>query len=526
MYASQRRAKLAQLERERADLAHQKDELLAQAEAIQSDIDDKTEAIASLSPVYTLPDELVLEVLTIAYQHHFPHCRLDDGLPHTHSPLAISHVSRWWRHHALSLSRIWNCIHLTPQQSEQHVELVKLYVARSGDRPLSIFLVAYEEEAIHDITAALMSEFGTNAWARHRRAWQCLLAHKARWRHCALYTNSRRQLEAVLKTMSGQVFPQLEYLAIAGPPSDGRTPQGSNLVLHAPRVTALRITHALPPRPLQPFTHITDLTLENTPLHRVRFMECLAKASRTLQRLTLNFIRFYLLDLEADAVLPDISLPRLTVLVAEFVRDYNSSCGVVLALCRDAPALHTLRVSLSQDFLGGLAAGQLCLPGLRHLLYNGLPMRMGKMPACPAFFAALPALETLQVALVDWAGALQATVRADEHSEFRGLAWPELKTLVFYSLGEAPALLSFVEHRARMGRPLRRIVLDDANVCRVSDHERQQYESYGLKIVGYSQASGAIQFGARALQTWWDSEKDRPSFSLWNGEWEFWDQFE
>lgn len=101
----------------------------------------------TLSPIYTIPDDIALEILQIAYEHHFPHCRLDDGLPHTNSPIAISQVSRCWRSLALSLPCIWTCIHVTPHQSKQYDRIVKLYLRRSGRLPLSISLQYYSYKA-------------------------------------------------------------------------------------------------------------------------------------------------------------------------------------------------------------------------------------------------------------------------------------------------------------------------------------------------------------------------------------------
>ena len=102
--ASVRRARLEQLEKDCAAIESDIRSLEAQIKVPKSLLEAKHREMALLAPVYTLPDDIAALILKVAYQHHFPHCRLDDGLPHTNSPVSICHVSRWWRHQALSVS--------------------------------------------------------------------------------------------------------------------------------------------------------------------------------------------------------------------------------------------------------------------------------------------------------------------------------------------------------------------------------------------------------------------------------------
>ncbi|GJE87469.1 hypothetical protein PsYK624_035520 [Phanerochaete sordida] len=526
MLASQRCATLEKLHCELADLKRRRESLSTDADELEAQICAKVEAIAALAPVYKLPDDLVIEILNTAYLHAFPHCCRDDGLENTNSPLAVSQVSRWWRRHALALPKLWRCVHLTPKQSAGQGELTRLYVARSVGQPLSVFLVAYEEDAVADLTSALVNEFGGATWRRLRPAWQHLLTQSARWQHCAVYTNGRRQLEAVLQSLNGQAFPQLEYFGLSGPPNEPQLFQDANAMLHAPRLAALHVTHALLPDLAFPLNHVTDLTLENVPLYAGEFLHALAAASQTLRTLILNFIRFQAAPHGMPVALPEVHLPALQILVAEFVRDADGGSGVLRALCAGAPALHTLRFALGHDFLGALAAGGGVLPCVRRVQCNGLLAAGAGVPAGATLFAALPALATFQAALLDWAGTLDAARAADEEAGAGCcVAWPGLRTLVFHSLDEAPGLLRFVEHRVRVDHPLEKLVLDDANLARLSPEDRHQYEQHGLEIIGHAQAEPAIRFGLRSLQTWWDCETDRPNFELWNSEWEFWHQF-
>ena len=101
------------LQSQLAQLGAKIEEQKARAERLRKEI-------ADLAPVYTLSDAIAARILKFAYKHYFPHCRLDDGLPHTHSPIAISQVSRWWCKRALSLPSIWTCIHVLNLRTSMH----------------------------------------------------------------------------------------------------------------------------------------------------------------------------------------------------------------------------------------------------------------------------------------------------------------------------------------------------------------------------------------------------------------------
>ncbi|EKM59966.1 uncharacterized protein PHACADRAFT_206179 [Phanerochaete carnosa HHB-10118-sp] len=201
-------------------------------------------------------------------------------------------------------------------------------------------------------------------------------------------------------------------------------------------------------------------------LHRAELLKTLSTASHTLRCLTLDFVQFHPYDLQANIVLPEVHLLHLRVLVAELLCDGDSRCTVLLAIYRGAPALETLRMSLCQNLLDELVAGRVQLPSMRHLQYDGMDMGKKKKPAGAGFLRLCPA---------------SRRSRGSE-GQARCLAWPNLMTLVFHSLEEELTLLRFVEHRVRVGRPLRRIVLDDANVARLGVGEREKYERHGLEI--------------------------------------------
>ena len=198
----------------------------AEINGLEAQIAEKKELLrnkriqkAALAPVYTLPHDVVCEILKAAYLHDFPHCRLDDGLPHTNSPVAISHVSRWWRTHALSVPFIWTCIHVTSQQPDHYAEVIKAYVARSRGLPLSVFfecagqgLESRFRFPIPRMRPAVVDRFVSS--------WECLLAEKDRWKNLSLYVFD---IEVSQRLFGGRkangtsiaYLPSLQYLGIA-----------------------------------------------------------------------------------------------------------------------------------------------------------------------------------------------------------------------------------------------------------------------------------------------------------------------
>ena len=190
----------------------QLEELKKECAAIESNIqslevklEDKRRKMALLSPIYTLPDDVACEILKVAYSHHFPHCRLDDGLPHTHSPVAISHVSRWWRAQALSVPSIWTCIHVTPQQPAHYAEVIKAYIVRSRELPLSISFICMSEyklqafPAIDEDDFTPWNLFQRDSWPRFRSSWKYLVTEKHRWRNVALHITYIEAITAIMK---------------------------------------------------------------------------------------------------------------------------------------------------------------------------------------------------------------------------------------------------------------------------------------------------------------------------------------
>lgn len=322
MQASQsRRTQLEQLRNDYIGLEADKSALQVQTAQLQSQIasidgllENKRKEMSPLAPVYTLTEDVVAEILRTAYQHHFPHCRLDDGLPHTNSPVAISHVSRWWRRRALSLPTIWTCIHVTPAQPRHYTQVVKDYLVRSRSLPLSIFFLCYTNKYRPDWSVDWKT-FRATVWARYKSSWKYLLAEKYRWKHCVIYTLHDESVPLLLSPLRRRTLPQLEYLGISV--SSEADVRNELPEFHAPKLTHLRTDYISTmdlPRTL--FMHLTELKVAYTNVEIRYFVKMLRASADTLQTLTLCSVAFYN---DASMVSLDINLPHLTCLILDTV---------------------------------------------------------------------------------------------------------------------------------------------------------------------------------------------------------------
>ena len=89
---------------------------------------------AAYAPVYSVPDDVLYQILDEAYAHDPHGCTLDYRCD---TPIAITHVSRRWRYLALSHPKIWACIHVPAPLSRGHIPLLNLYISRSQPLPIS-----------------------------------------------------------------------------------------------------------------------------------------------------------------------------------------------------------------------------------------------------------------------------------------------------------------------------------------------------------------------------------------------------
>ena len=131
----------------------------------------------SLAPINILPDDVLVHVLEYLCLHHYPHCGAVANERLLHPAITISHVSRRWRSLALSLSNIWQCVHVTRNQPPQYHRIVKLYLTRSRNLPLSFHFVTLSTDCDDHGSGATWVRFrASQHWQRLWQSWLMLRA--------------------------------------------------------------------------------------------------------------------------------------------------------------------------------------------------------------------------------------------------------------------------------------------------------------------------------------------------------------
>ncbi|KAI0687710.1 hypothetical protein BC835DRAFT_390672 [Cytidiella melzeri] len=160
---------------------------------------------ASLAPVNTLPDELLALILEEACIHNFSLC-CHYRKYKVEQSIIVSHVSRRWRDLALAMPKIWQCIHLTSPGPPLYDNVIKLYLARSGQAPLSIVVA-------DDTFDGDFEEPSVQPWLEQdrsmRRCWALLCTAGPRWTLCALFWNSHDVMELLEAEVSCVQLPNL-----------------------------------------------------------------------------------------------------------------------------------------------------------------------------------------------------------------------------------------------------------------------------------------------------------------------------
>ncbi|KAJ7280846.1 hypothetical protein C8J57DRAFT_1002706, partial [Mycena rebaudengoi] len=110
----------------------------------------------------TLPTEITSEIF-VHFLPPYPQCPPATGLS---SPELLCQICRVWREIALSTPRLWRAIKLCPPTTSptKALDLLRAWVSRSKDRPLSIFLQCSTRQLKVDFI-------------------QAIIPHSERWEH-------------------------------------------------------------------------------------------------------------------------------------------------------------------------------------------------------------------------------------------------------------------------------------------------------------------------------------------------------
>ncbi|GJE96301.1 hypothetical protein PsYK624_124950 [Phanerochaete sordida] len=522
MQAADRRARLGALKEERLQLESK----IRDLEAL---VRKKDEEIASLAPVYTLSDDVVAIILELAYRHHFPHCRLDDGHPHTNSPIPISHVSRWWRRQALSLPFLWSCIHVTSAQPPFHyAEAVKAYIERSSQLPLSISFLCLArdyENATKDMPYLDDAEFFGPIWTMYARSWRYLLAEKHRWKNCAMYLFHEDPARALLPSLQGRTFPRLEYLGIACYSSSPFPDEIDDIVLtlDAPNLIELR-AKTLPSicaAPSKLFSRLTELNLCGVECSVGQLMSALNETTGTLERFTLSdamFVRTSHTSFPSPMTFTKLSYLRLDGVVDSDIDGVPVPNRITCPLIyRAAVVLKTL--AADPNAVEDLSRANVRLPTVKQL--HLLKGDRKKLPV--ALLRTIPNIELLSTRpFWDLSPLLKASIEADRSSG-SCVSWPHLQSLLLWTLGRTFGI--FAQHRAHFGKPLKSCICRKDPVRLPSDI-LEIFQQVGLDFESYDNASPETQALYDHTNQTWDEEVDKPIYTPWKGSYTFFDEFD
>ncbi|KAJ7128536.1 hypothetical protein C8R44DRAFT_778146 [Mycena epipterygia] len=271
-------------------------------------------------PILTLPNEIVSEIF---FQSLDPSDRLSSGPA---SPLFLGHICRDWRDIALSTPALWTAIELhldSPRPREHQLELLKIWLNRSRDCPLSV--------AIYQGLAA-----GTRASAR-----PFIEAISPHCRRCHTLNLVIPFCDAAL--IKGEL-PLLRTLAIGFtdiPRNTQPSPTWPAEAFHAPKLAVVLIPIGFSPTiPVLPWAQIGFLSIRE-----VRVLSDLTDVLRSAPNLRyLSVETIYASDEDAAAdILPVPPLIHLRTLNLTGDSD-DPACTQILGKLT-LPALSELRVS-------------------------------------------------------------------------------------------------------------------------------------------------------------------------------------
>ncbi|KAJ7906196.1 hypothetical protein B0H13DRAFT_2662920 [Mycena leptocephala] len=263
-------------------------------------------------PVLTLPNEIVSEIF-ICFLPDYPLCPPVLGLL---SPNLLTHICRLWRQIALTTPALWRAISLYYLHCdfESHIHMLRSWLDRSGNCPLSITMDDYDAIS-------------------HNAFLEAILPHRARWEYVQLVI-----MRGDLLVIEGPM-PLVRSLDIKV--YEGNTPV-SSVALEAPRLRTATLWDFDYPPCLLPWSHLTSLTLVAKEPY-----ECAYVLEHSANLVYCELILYNEDDSTQAGV--DITLPRLEDLVLwKWLGIQSWLTGYLETFV--APALRRLQVP--DEFLG------------------------------------------------------------------------------------------------------------------------------------------------------------------------------
>ncbi|KAJ6454602.1 hypothetical protein C8R45DRAFT_599623 [Mycena sanguinolenta] len=254
-------------------------------------------------PVLTLPNEITSEIF-IKFIPVYPRPPPMTG---RRSPTTLTHVCGRWREIALSMRSLWRGM-LVPGYSDDPslLCLLKSWLSRSGDSPLSISMESIWEVLADECVAALV-------------------LHRARWEYVTLAVFS----ESIVHTMQG-AMPLLRQFEIR---TESPTPPPSPIrFCEVPRLCSATLWESRNATNIFPWSQLTSLTL-------LYMNECAA-----ILKEAVNLVHCHLFLSSVEDLVPDIRLPVLESLILMPLFESDDPATHFLATLI-TPALRSLEIA-------------------------------------------------------------------------------------------------------------------------------------------------------------------------------------
>lgn len=288
---------------------------------------------ASLGPLLTLPDEVLIMILDEACLHNFPRCGVND-MEAPYQSLVLSHISHRWRNLALSLPRIWTCIHIS-SSSDKSPRVLDIYLANSQAHPLSVSVACKDN---YDGTINWKYWHHTTKWKAFWNSWIRLCAIAQRWRHCSITCDATDVMEMLQDSISHSTLTQLQYLQLHCDENYEDFAIAANMGWASPCLTHLRLRLVIAPLETALLGNIVELSLHKQDLDP-NFLLRLSLIIPRLAMLDLSDITFDANDGHAE----NAYFPYLRRLILASI-PINPILSVL-----EAPSLTTLWVRFPND---------------------------------------------------------------------------------------------------------------------------------------------------------------------------------
>ncbi|KAJ3530633.1 hypothetical protein NM688_g7681 [Phlebia brevispora] len=433
-------------------------ELLVEA---RCELADKRRERASFAPVYSLPDDVWLEILQLAFTHRYPFCR-KEGFNWAHSPIAFSHVSRRFRELALALPSLWTCVHVTPYQPDSFHNILRMQLRRSRDLPLSIMFIC--KSAFRHLAQRFNTEEG---FFHFRTCWRLLFEQISRWKCLTFYAQSLDLAAKILGdategTTVSLVTPSLEYLDMS--PVFG---WGAKL-FYAPLLSCLCV-HSVRSVHYLNVSNISELAIAGATTHWSDFKEALDSMASTLSTLVLENVTILPDDnLEATTA----SFPHLRRLVFDQSWEIGapSQSRIFRYFCSSAPNISELKIyglaiKTGLDFPPHMQ-DEIVFDSVKDLHYSGFahPNELHFNSTLFDFFPFVEHITLTGYGVPELCIPLLAKGAADptaEPSADSRIYLQDLRKLSLGQLSDPTILIGFLERRAELRHPLQELVLDE-----------------------------------------------------------------